>query len=597
MRSRPPGRSPLSLARALVAPVALVALASSGCGPPEIPTGPNAPIALAVPPSVAPPPLPVPLPPAGGGGGGGAGNVTITGQFTFEKLRLTANQAGAVQPLTRTVVPVRLVDVVALDSATRAEIQVAASVTDESGNFTIVVPAGRTFTLGIKSSTQNTAGRVNLEVRDPVTNGLYIIDRGDPVTGQPFTVAAGTTTLSVTLPPISSTPSSTRLAAVPNILDAGLDASEAVRLARGSPLPLVTFHWNANSISGTFFQPIGGLGGGPRIVIRGGNSDASNTDEFDDQVIQHEYGHFYVFSTSRDSSLGGSHDGLVGNDVLYPTLAYSEGAANWFAGVIQKFPVIVDSRQITSAAPQGDVINLETRARGSARGIRSELSVGEVFWDLVDGAETRPNSDTETVALTFAQINGVLSGLRSSRAYITINDFFSALVASAAIGAGALDALLNVPENQNMDFPPAPADVYPPTVGPSSTTIDFCQTRAATGDTGSTGLEESNRFFQVVLPTAQTLNFRMDLLGRPGTDATGTNIDLFVLDTDNLLARTTTGTVLTPFPRPGVMVETAGGALNAGTYIIEVNGRPDVIAPALTNTSSVSVRYQLDVGP
>ncbi|MBI4861382.1 MAG: hypothetical protein HY815_14155 [Candidatus Riflebacteria bacterium] len=535
--------------------------------------------------------------PAAGGGGVQTGGVAVSGRFLYEKVAIVASAAGVVQPRTTTSLPVRLVDVVALDGTTRQEIHLAPAATDETGNFTVRVPTQKTFTICLKSSTQVSASRVNVEVRDPFTASYYLFEVVDGNTGGPFSPAAGISSMTLSTVTIKATPSSTRLSAVTSILDAALKASDRFREVQGTPPSLVTFYWNPASTDGSYSVVSGGPGGVPAIFVRGGNSDRDNTDEFDDFVLHHEYGHCAAWLASRDSSLGGSH-GL--DDSLYPTLAYSEGLASFVAGVVEGTPALTDSAGITGSTPQTFVVNLEGgRAAGAVRGMRSECSVFEVLWDLVDGVEGRPNSDGETIGLTFAQVFTALVNLRQTALYVVVQDFLTALTNTGAITVPTVQGLLLSPENQNITFP-APdsgGDAFPTRIVYGSSTDDTCATRVAIATDANDGVDVSNRFFKFTVTDDIPVTVSMALSGADGTNAQGTNLDMLVLTTDNALATDLTGATLTPFPRPERYTETASGLLRGPnrTYLVYVSGRPDLSAGTLTNTSSNTVTYTLSL--
>src|SRR4029450_5511629 len=75
-----------------------------------------------------------------------------------------------------------------------------------------------------------------------------------------------------------------------------------------------------------------------RAFILGDRS--RDSDEFDDSVIVHEYGHMLAARFSRDDSPGASHG--VG-DMLDPRVAWSEGWANFFSCMVRNDQFFRDS--------------------------------------------------------------------------------------------------------------------------------------------------------------------------------------------------------------------------------------------------------------
>ena len=67
---------------------------------------------------------------------------------------------------------------------------------------------------------------------------------------------------------------------------------------------------------------------------------AADTDEFDQHVIAHEFGHYIEYNFSRADNIGGSH-GL--GDKLDPRVAFGEGFGYAFAAIVLNDPVARDS--------------------------------------------------------------------------------------------------------------------------------------------------------------------------------------------------------------------------------------------------------------
>jgi len=116
------------------------------------------------------------------------------------------------------------------------------------------------------------------------------------------------------------------------------------------------------------------------IYLGGGFDDP---DEFDDSVILHEIGHFFVHNLSHDDSPGGNHNG----DRTNPLVAYGEGIATVFALMVQGNPIYVDT--MTSGGLNQDFEASpwpESRgtANGTQMGLVSEYLIVAAIWDLLD---------------------------------------------------------------------------------------------------------------------------------------------------------------------------------------------------------------------
>ncbi len=86
---------------------------------------------------------------------------------------------------------------------------------------------------------------------------------------------------------------------------------------------------------GTFYDV--GLNSIYLLGVTGGNTDP---DEFDDDVILHEFGHLAIEAFSKDHSAGGAHSIQSKIDLR---LAWSEGAATWVSCAIRGDSTYVDS--------------------------------------------------------------------------------------------------------------------------------------------------------------------------------------------------------------------------------------------------------------
>jgi hypothetical protein len=146
--------------------------------------------------------------------------------------------------------------------------------------------------------------------------------------------------------------SAPRAAAPFAVLDTVCKAMDAVLTAKGTAKfgQLVLFWSDKNTddknltaaqgnIGGTHFDPSSSA-----IYLRG-DADV-NSDEFDEMVIAHEFGHFITHVFSRSDSIGGRH---YLTDNVDPRLAFDEGWATAFAGL-----VLSNSQYRDSLAPGGD---------------------------------------------------------------------------------------------------------------------------------------------------------------------------------------------------------------------------------------------------
>jgi hypothetical protein len=251
-----------------------------------------------------------------------------------------------------------------------AQSVVAVSQTDQRGHFNVTVPFDPSLTVRVLSRLRTS----NLRVADNTNlNAVYAVS--SDFDGRQLN-------LSVVLADTS------RVSGAFNILEMVQRANETIRIADPSlDPPQVTIFWStkntrrtgnvAQGLIGTSFFNVAN---NTAFILGDRNEDS---DEFDDSVIVHEYGHMLAAKFSRDDSPGGeTHLG----DILDPRVAWSEGWANFFSSVVRNDPVWRDN-----SGPNGtNVYRFDLRDKiptGDKPGYWSEMSVGSLLWELYQGSD------------------------------------------------------------------------------------------------------------------------------------------------------------------------------------------------------------------
>ena len=207
--------------------------------------------------------------------------------------------------------------------------------------------------------------------------------------------------------------------------------------------PALIVDWGSQT-DGTFFTAGGGA---QHIALLADLTE--DTDEFDQHVIAHEFGHYIEFNFSRADNIGGAHG--VG-DKLDPRVAFGEGFGYAFAAIVLNDPVARDSF-VDGTTQRSGLFNVEDNPPTNPVGAPnnnygcwcSESSVWSILWDIHDNA-----ADTnDTLALGFQPIWNVLIGQqRTTPAFTTIFSFITALKAQNAGSAAAINTLVAA---QNID--------------------------------------------------------------------------------------------------------------------------------------------------
>ncbi|MDH3976155.1 MAG: fibronectin type III domain-containing protein [Deltaproteobacteria bacterium] len=183
-----------------------------------------------------------------------------------------------------------------------------------------------------------------------------------------------------------------------NILHVLTVGGEFIKSLSGTSPPLINAYWQSgNSFYGTYFcrasdadpECINGEG----VYLLGGSGfSTGDHEEFDDDVIWHEYGHFVAYKYSRDDSPGGVHF-LSSND-LDLRLAWSEGWSTFFLSAVKDWALVNNPSLLSVASGTPSTFYLDTRdsaffkfdiAQPSARMVYSsnEVAVANVLWKVM----------------------------------------------------------------------------------------------------------------------------------------------------------------------------------------------------------------------
>jgi hypothetical protein len=408
----------------------------------------------------------------------------------FQKVEVT----GSGLDLSRTVmVPIRNARVEVIDRVTRQVLTV--SETDEDGEFTAAVPDRSGLAVQVLSRLRSS----NVRILDNTQgNQAYVIrkDVDDPTDTSDIEIL-----------------DASRISGAFNILDAIQRANAMVAIADAqlAPPPL-TVYWSEKSpVRMTFFNA------STNTAFVAGDR-ATDSDEYDDSIILHEYAHMLAARFSRDDSPGGPH---VLGDLLDPRAAWSEGWANFFSSAVRGTPIFVDSRGLGTVGIRYD---LEENVPGNDRpGYRSEASVQGLLWDLFD--ENADNGDT--VQFPIAAIWKAFTEMRNAR-FVYLQQFLENFLAR---NPSVSDALRTMVVLRSIDFQP---DVRPSVVNPFPTPILVGETKGGHVDSLTSrrsNLANSAHFYSFTTPTGGQPFIRLEISGLgAGNNPDANDLDLFLYD-------------------------------------------------------------------
>ncbi|HEX7046819.1 MAG TPA: hypothetical protein VF275_04495 [Gammaproteobacteria bacterium] len=359
----------------------------------------------------------------------GTGSVMISGVVEYEFVPAVDTGTGAKLDYAASEFrPIRGGEVRAI--AANGSETYSSAVTGEQGEYCLTVPENVSVTIRVRA----TMPGMGVSVVDNTRNQAIWSAQGE-------SIDSGTGSLEVNLRAASgwggSGYSSTRAAAPFAILDSVYTAMQKVRQVDPDVnFPALKLNWSPENRSctggsfpfsdgciGTSFYANYGGSAGRNIFILG--NAGIDTDEYDNHVVIHEWGHYYEDAFARSDSIGGAHGG---GDALDPRVAFGEGWGNAFSGITTDDPVYVDTQGNNQA--NGFIINVEDGFEG-AMGWWNEATVQEIIYDLYDST---PSEDA--AALGFAPIHAVLTGgQRNTSAMTTIFSFIHFLKQYPGISA------------------------------------------------------------------------------------------------------------------------------------------------------------------
>ncbi|MEO1268195.1 MAG: hypothetical protein AAFX99_08860 [Myxococcota bacterium] len=128
-----------------------------------------------------------------------------------------------------------------------------------------------------------------------------------------------------------------------------------------------------------------------------------DTDEFDDHIILHEFGHYVVRWFSNDDSPGGPHR----DRQVSPRLAYGEGLAYFWCAMVLDAPMIVDTfiddvrvidaeRATQNGEDRDDLYGTTT---GDLDGALREEIITAIMWDALDPFDESEPFDTLNIGI------------------------------------------------------------------------------------------------------------------------------------------------------------------------------------------------------
>lgn len=358
--------------------------------------------------------------------------VTVSGKVTFDRVPHSPGGVGLNYSAIKRI-PVRGAVVQAISAA--SGVAIAATATNSAGGYLLAVPARALLFIRVRAQSRRVGVQFwNFRVVDNTSNkALYVMDGARFNSG----VAASVRNLHAASGWNGTAYAGPRVAAPFAILDSVYVAfNKVLKADASSRFPPLTLNWSARNRPAFGNRSLGNIGtsfyaNGELYVLGAANSD---TDEYDDHVLIHEWGHYFEDKFSRADNIGGPH-GL--GESLDIRVAFGEGWGNAWSGIATDDPIYSDT--IGPRQSRGFTIDLENNSDANP-GSFSEASVQSILFDIYD----RRADGSDSLGLGFAPIYSVLvNQQRITRAATSIYSFIAALKATRSLGErSAIDALM-----------------------------------------------------------------------------------------------------------------------------------------------------------
>lgn len=367
-------------------------------------------------------------------------NVNISGTVTFDRVKATLTGLDYDQ-ITKS--PVRKAQLEVLDQGGTV---IATATTDTQGKYTVTVASQIKVKIRIRAEMSAYGVKV---VDNTKAGALYVLD------GSLVSSGKINSTRDLHAPTgwngSAYTSAADRKAAPFAILDSMYLASEKISVADASvTFAPLTVNWSVDNAPTKGDQAKGQIGTSyyesETVALYILGKENTDTDEFDDHVMLHEWGHYFEDKFSRSDSMGGPHgDG----DILDMRIAFGEAWGNALSGMLTNDPSYID----TSGVGQKEVfeINVEnTPAEPDPPGFYSESSLQRVLYDLYDVTNT--NEVADKVALGFTPIYKTMVGAeKNAPAYTSIFTFITGLKADNPGMDADIDSVVGMENMQPID--------------------------------------------------------------------------------------------------------------------------------------------------
>lgn len=505
----------------------------------------------------------------GGGGSGDDGTISgetvnISGKITYDLVPSNNNYIG-LDYNNITQEPVKGVTVDAIDSSNQS---IASTTTDELGNYSFGLPANRQIKIRVYAKLLK-VGTPSWDVKvvdNTNSNALYVMEGALVSTGE----SDSTRNLNASSGWSGSSYTSTRTAAPFAIADSIYSAMKRVLSADVNTIfsPLVV-NWSINNVATSGDPSLGQITtsyySDSNLFILG--DEDSDTDEYDDHVVAHEWGHYYEDKFSRSDNIGGQHSG---DDILDIRVAFGEGWGNAFSAMALDNPIYFDTLGVAQAS--GFYFDVES-GTSTSNGWYSESSIERILYDIYDATD----DGSDRLSLGFGPIHQVFTGAeKTTPAFTSIFTFITAFKDENSANIGEIESIVaseniavitDIYGTGRMNFPSDPTD-YPYhelTIG-TPVSIEISNTY------GSYNKLSNRKYVKFKIDSAGIYTIKVQQ-----TNGTNADPDFYLFDTSPFsMIDSSAGT--------GDGVEQKSVSLGAGDYLLDISDYKNIADAQLTVT-------------
>lgn len=484
-------------------------------------------------------------------------NVVVSGTVTFDRVPGDSS-TGALDYDNIRVEPARGVTVEAVNSSGT---ELSSTTTGENGEYSLGVTENTDVRIRVRAEMiRNATASWNVSVRDNTSNGALYVLQGDLVN-------SGSQNSVRNLHAESGWDGSgyvgTRSAAPFAILDTVYKVmGKFVAVDPAIDFPTLQIFWSRNNNTARGSIPDGDIGssfysGGSFYIL---GDEGGDTDEYDEHIIAHEWGHYFEDRLSRSDSIGGSHSQ---NDRLDMRVAFSEGWGNALSAMMLDDPVYFDS--IGPGQASGFTIDMENNSHAT-EGWYSEASVQSILYDFYD--DESDGMDMLSLGLSPLYYTLIDPDYLDSNYLNSIFVFLDKLKEKVPGSSGQID-LLALDQDINGTGPdgsgetndgniPAVLPLYK-TVDVDGVAVELCSTDKAGSFRGNYNSLGGRDFAWLEIVSPRNLEIMISLV--PGSDSTPRDPDLVIWNKGEVVSRSDSD---------DINQEIWNGQLAAGSYVLEV---------------------------